>query len=146
MILEDLTGATFREWGGVEEGVTDEQLDAELAWRWGYVLRDASGALAAIGGVRWFSAGACEHGPEITCLAWFEARCCSIWVHRQARFFLSALVAAGQRDVWAIPDPTIPKAQAWLKRLGFQPHENGVWRLGVFEASCRGGAGLRPAL
>ena len=121
MIYEELSAAHLREWGRDVDDLTDADLEYENGKRLGYALRGADGKLIAIGGVRWLSPHEREHGPDVHLIAWFEARGRSIWVHRTAVYLISALAAAGERIVWAIPDPTIPDAETWLKRLGFAP-------------------------
>ncbi len=126
MIYEPLSEAILREWGRDIDDDTD--VAHEDRQRLGYALRGDDGELKAIGGVRWMKPHERTHGPDVHLLGWFESRDRSIWVHRMALYVLGALAAAGERVVWAIPDPTIPEAENWLRRLGFSPRGDGVWR------------------
>ena len=138
MRYEELTAARLREWGRDVEGLSDAELEQEDRQRMGYALRGADGALQAIGGVRWLAEHEKKWGPDVHLLGWFEGRGRSIWVHRMAIYVLSALAAAGERVVWAIPDPTIPNAEEWLRRLGFTPRGDGVWRREL-DSDCNDG-------
>ncbi len=123
MIYEELTVAHLREWGRDVDDVSDRFLGRQVRQSLGYGVRDRDGSLIAIGGVRW---------RDGRCWAWFDMRRDrrSRWVHRVARELLSALGAAGEREVWATADDSVPGSAVWLKRLGFQPC-GGVWRLGL---------------
>lgn len=131
MRYEDLTGAHLREWGRDVDHLTDADLEYEAGRRFGYALRGDDGQLKAIGGVKWLDGREEQDRPGVHLIAWFEGRDRSIWVHRMAIYLLSALAAAGERVVWAIPDPTIPGAERWMERLGFSPRGDGVWQRGV---------------
>lgn len=156
---EELSVAVLREWG-IEPG--DPDPDEMIADGAGYALRGEDGVLLAIGGVRLVSVETIARQPDDEyrplaahlaarfepyqhiAVGWFRARferlgdgpgARSWWVHRIARLFLAALARAGQTEVWAIADPTVPRAEAWLARLGFAPLEHGVWRLGLSRSS-----------
>lgn len=139
MTYEELTPSHLREWGRDVETLNDDDLVGEHRQRLGYALRDETGALIAIGGVRWMARHEREYGPEVDLLGWVELRDGrSKWVHRMTVEVIAALAAAGERALWAVPDPTIPRAQAWLERLGFVACENGAWRRDLVAFSVQG--------
>lgn len=131
MQYEELTPALLREWGQSVEGLSDAHLEYENSRRLGYALRGDDGKLKAIGGVKWLDGSEKTQWPGVHLFGWFAARGRSIWVHRMAVYVLAALAAAGERTVWAVPDPDIPSAERWLGRLGFAPRGDGVWQRDV---------------
>lgn len=48
--------------------------------------------------------------------------------HRYALKVKSGLRLAGVKEVFADPDPAIPRSDVWLARLGFHPWRLGIWR------------------
>lgn len=38
----------------------------------------------------------------------------------------------GVAELWAVPDPAVPRSEAFMRRLGFEPvGDSGEWRLGL---------------
>jgi hypothetical protein len=122
--LEDLTLAHFVEWFGDYGELPDAVV--------GIALRE-NGRLVALGGCafqfgRWWGTVALKAKPVRL-------------IHRSAIMVLEGLKMAGVNEVFAIPDPSIDRAEPWLHRLGFVETEEkigiqNVWRCDLDGRSC----------
>lgn len=118
LIAEDLTPAHVEEWG----------LELEPVPMMGFALRGEAG-LAALGLVTWVETPADPALPA-GWWVWFDSRgAVSPLAHRYAVKIRDALKAAGASSIHAFMDGDIPKAEAWMRRLGFRPWREDVWRL-----------------
>lgn len=105
----------------------------------GYAAHNDAGALIGVGGVVWVGRTA------IACLALtpeFHAEPRSRWVHRQAVEVL-CLAHRISEVVEAVVDPSIPRALAFMERLGFAPTDGEKWLHGVHDPSGASGRFVR---
>ena len=112
MKYEAVTAAHLAAWGMEPEGV-----DTFV----GISRIEDDGAVTAIGGVwliegRWIALleerSPVRHGA----------------VHRLALRLFARLEAHGIDEVWAELDDSVPRARAWMQRLGFVPTDGSWWR------------------
>lgn len=125
---EYLTPQHFVEWG----------MDIRPEEVTGVALRGVDG-LIAIGGLWWVM----DRWWAI-----FDARGpLPRHVHRAAIKVIEGAVQAGIEEVWAILDERKPRAEAWLRRFGFEPtgeldaDGHPIWRLDLGERNDGGRRG-----
>jgi hypothetical protein len=128
--VESLTPDHLVEWA----------VDVEVPPALGFAIRRGD-YLAAIGLATWVETPVDPAYPA-GWWVWFDSRGpVSPLAHRYAVKIRDALQAAGAQHIHAFMDGEIPKAEAWMRRLGFEPWQQDVWRL-TLVVDCEGG---RPA-
>jgi hypothetical protein len=86
------------------------------------VLED-DGELVAFGTVLWD-----EHGNALGFID-RKAAVSAFVLHRNAKAVLNVLKAVGERALYVGCDEGVPKAEKWLRRLGFVPERAMTWRV-----------------
>lgn len=126
LTVEDYHPGHLTEWGVEVEGI-----DAI-----GYAVR-RGGTLESLALVTWIET---PLDPSLPAgwWAWFDSRgAVSPLAHRYALRIRDVLKAAGASYIHAFMDADIPRAEAWLRRLGFEPWRQDVWRLSLV-VDCEG--------
>lgn len=108
----------------IVEGVLQEALDLYGSE---FTAADCAGFTHVEGG-QIVAAGGVSLWRDGRLLAGLMGPCRPIY-HRYAVRLLEALAGAGVKEVWTWPEAGVPGAELWLRRLGFEPQEEGLWRI-----------------
>lgn len=120
LIVETLEPRHLAEWG----------VEIEVEPFVGFAVRQG-GVLTSLAMISWVEAPLNLALPA-GWWAWFDSRGpVSPLAHRYALKIRDTLQAAGAEEVHAFMDADIPRAEAWMKRLGFVPWHQDVWRLSL---------------
>src|SRR5438046_1497902 len=81
------------------------------------------GRIVGIGGIAYLPDGTLVAFLEAT----DEARKHAVTLYKAAKQILQDAAASGHRKIVAIGDPEIDAVPRWLKHLGFEPVDNGIY-------------------